>query len=142
MTSEPLMNPAKPPNAALVLRRPFDAEPVRRVVELVGRRWTLQILAELSDGPLRRSHLRFQLRGVSDKVLTEALRNLEAADLVSRAYYGGAPPRVDYALTARGHRLTRRLAAVASLLLDGVPSEQWVPGQCPEALQDASASCP
>lgn len=113
------------PPPSLVLRRPFAAEPVRRVMELVGRRWTLLIFAELSDGPLRRSHLRFRLRGVSDKVLTEVLRELEESDLVTRTYYPGTPPRVDYGLTARGRQLTRRLASIVAWLLEGIPSESW-----------------
>lgn len=108
--------PRVPPQSRL-LRTQFEAEPFKRAMELIGRRWTLQIFAALADGPLRRTHLRIRVGSVSDKVLTDILRDLERSNLIMRTYHPGTPPRVDYGLTGDGQLLTRRLATLATTML-------------------------
>lgn len=85
---------------------------VRRLVELLSGRWVLAVLAALEDGPLRRTALRQQLGAVSDKVLTDTLRRLEAAKLLQRTLVAGVPPQVDHALTDIAHTLWPVLATL------------------------------
>lgn len=70
-----------------------------RAVELVGERWTLLILRDLSVGPARFSELKSGLPGIAATMLTARLRELEGADVVSRSHEGKV---VTYTLTARG----------------------------------------
>jgi len=78
-----------------------------QAVELIGRRWTGAIVAVLlgEDGPLRFSELKAAVPGLSDRVLSQRLRELEAEHLVEREVHPGPPVRVAYALTAKGRDL-------------------------------------
>ncbi len=77
-----------------------------QAVELIGRRWTGAIVAVLlEDGPLRFSTLRSAVPGLSDRVLSQRLRELEAEALVERTVHPGPPVRVEYALTPKGRDL-------------------------------------
>ncbi|MGI5126182.1 winged helix-turn-helix transcriptional regulator [Pseudonocardia sp. CA-107938] len=78
---------------------------LRATTDLFLHRWDPVLLAALADGPRRRAELLTAIGGISDKVLTESLRRLLANGLVARTRRGGAPPRVDYALTALGTSL-------------------------------------
>jgi DNA-binding HxlR family transcriptional regulator len=71
-------------------------------VELIGRRWTGAILWSLVDGPRYYSELRDAIPGMSDRLLSTRLRELEGEGLVERSVHPGTPPRVSYALTATG----------------------------------------
>jgi DNA-binding HxlR family transcriptional regulator len=74
-------------------------------VELVGRRWTGAILFSLIDGPLYFRELLAAVPGVSDRLLSQRLRELEAEGLVERSVHEGPPARVSYRLTASGEAL-------------------------------------
>lgn len=75
-------------------------------VELIGRRWTGAIIAVLlADGPHRFSELRDGVPGVSDRVLSQRMRELESAEIVSRTVDPGPPVCVRYALTEKGEEL-------------------------------------
>ena len=78
-------------------------------LKVIQGRWKLLILRELIDGVRRFSDLQRALahvqQGVSQKVLTAQLRELEADGVVQRTVYPEVPPRVEYALTALGHEL-------------------------------------
>lgn len=78
-----------------------------RAVELIGRRWTGAIVAVLlrEDGPRRFSEVRAAVPGLSDRVLSQRLRELETEHLVEREVHAGPPVRVAYALTAKGRDL-------------------------------------
>ncbi|EDY45542.1 winged helix-turn-helix transcriptional regulator [Streptomyces sp. SPB074] len=67
--------------------------------------WDPVVLAALRPGPRRRHELRTAIGGISDKVLTEALRRLLSRGLIDRHAYAGAPPRVEYGLTGLGRGL-------------------------------------
>lgn len=79
--------------------------PVQRALSLVGAKWTLLILHELMERRRRFSELERALSGASPKVLTERLREMEQAGLVTRTVHAEVPPRVEYALTDQGRAL-------------------------------------
>ena len=74
-------------------------------VELIGRRWSGAILYALTDGPLRFAELRESVPGMSDRLLSARLKELEQAGLVSRTVGDEHPVRVSYALTRKGESL-------------------------------------
>jgi DNA-binding HxlR family transcriptional regulator len=82
-----------------------QCQTVTEVLARVGDKWSMQIVIELADGPLRFNALRRAIAGISQRMLTRTLRNLERDGLVSRTVTPSVPPRVDYALTALGHSL-------------------------------------
>jgi DNA-binding HxlR family transcriptional regulator len=91
----------------------------QQAAQLVGRRWVPQIVWVLLDGPHRYSAIRAAIPEISDTLLSERLRELEAAGIVTRAVTPSTPVRIEYTLTERG----RDLATV----VDGLSSwaERW-----------------
>ena len=87
--------------------------PVATAVALVGGKWKLLIIRNLRVRPWRFNELRRDLEGVSQKVLTDSLRQLEADGLVIRRDYGENPPRVEYGLTELGQKILPILDALA-----------------------------
>ena len=83
-----------------------------RAVELVGKRWTGAILLVLLDGPLRFSEIRHLVPDLSDRLLSERLKELEAEDIVERRVLDGSPVRVEYALTPKGTALEPAVRAL------------------------------
>ena len=86
--------------------------PTREVLDLIGDKWTALIMGVLEEGPTRFSGLRRRIGGISQKMLTQTLRNLERDGLVTRTVYPEVPPRVEYALTPLGKTLTEALATI------------------------------
>lgn len=80
--------------------------------KLLGQKWMPQIVAVLLAGPHRFSALRNAIPGLSEKVLSGRLGELEAAGIVSRTQYPEIPPRVVYSLTAAGRALEPTIAAM------------------------------
>ena len=74
-------------------------------LRVIKGRWKLLLLRHLSDGTRRFSDLQKAINGISQKVLTEQLRDLEADGVLIRTIYPEVPPRVDYALTDLGREL-------------------------------------
>ncbi len=74
-------------------------------VELVGRRWTGAIIRILLDGPARFGELKDSIPELSDRLLSERLKELEDSDLVEREVTDSRPPLVSYSLTPRGRAL-------------------------------------
>ena len=92
---------------------PYDRNcPTRRMLDRVGDRWTVLVVGALSNGPLRYSELRKRIDGVSQKMLTQTLKNLEADGLVTRAVFPTVPVTVEYALTPLGESLAPALDAL------------------------------
>jgi DNA-binding HxlR family transcriptional regulator len=83
-----------------------------RAVELVGKRWTGAILLVLMDGPLRFSEIKHLVPDLSDRLLSERLKELEAEAIVERCVEGGASVRVQYALTPKGRALEPAVRAL------------------------------
>ena len=71
-------------------------------IELIGKRWTGAILSSLTEGPLRFGELARGIPGLSDRLLSQRLRELESEELVERKVEPGTPVRVTYSLTAKG----------------------------------------
>ena len=92
-------------------------------VELVGRRWTGAILRALMGGPARFHEIRDAIPDMSDRKLSERLRELEAEGIVTRSVIPESPVRVEYALTAKGRALENAIKAIAAW------AEEWVPAQ-------------
>jgi len=81
--------------------------PSRRVMAVLAEKWTLLVVAQLANGPMRTAEIRRSVDGVSEKMLIQTLRKLEAFGLVSRRSYPELPPRVEYRLTPLGRSLAR-----------------------------------
>lgn len=82
----------------------------RRALELISGRWRLLLFYALRGGPMRHGELRRRLRGISQKMLTQTLREMEARGLVARKTVAGAVPGVEYCLTPLGASLLQPLA--------------------------------
>ncbi len=83
----------------------------RRILTLVGDKWTTVVLYCLSLGEVRRfNELQRQIPEISKKMLVQTLRNLERDGLVDRKVYRQVPPKTDYRLTEDGHRLREPIA--------------------------------
>jgi DNA-binding HxlR family transcriptional regulator len=80
--------------------------PSRTVLDHVTSKWGVLILVALSEGPQRWSELRRRAEGISEKMLAQTLKTLEADGLVHRDAQPVIPPRVDYSLTRRGEELS------------------------------------
>jgi len=86
--------------------------PSREILNLIGDKWTTLVIGLLDGHTMRFSELRRQIGGISQKMLTQTLRNLERDGLVERTVYAEVPPRVEYALTPLGKTLTKPLNAL------------------------------
>jgi DNA-binding HxlR family transcriptional regulator len=102
------------PGRAELDRRDPDLDERRRVeaVELVGRRWTGAILRVLMDGPLRFSEVAQSIPELSDRLLSERMKELESRGLVKRTVIAGRPLRVRYELSEMGRELEPALAEI------------------------------
>ncbi|MBV8117458.1 MAG: helix-turn-helix transcriptional regulator [Candidatus Eremiobacteraeota bacterium] len=91
-----------------------------RAVELIGRRWTGAIIRVLLPGPRRFNELLAAVPGISDRLLTERLRELESVEIIRREVRPESPVRVQYELTRRGRELREPLDAL------GRWAERWI----------------
>jgi DNA-binding HxlR family transcriptional regulator len=85
-----------------------------RRLDTVAGKWPMLTIAALCDGPLRFGELQRAVAGVTQKMLTQTLRALEAQQLVTRTVYAEVPPRVEYALTADGAAAAAVVTALIS----------------------------
>lgn len=83
------------------------------VLDVIADKWTIMVVRALADGPVRFNQIKRQIGGVSQRMLTLTLRNMERDGLVTRTIFATVPPRVDYELTPLGHALTKPLAELA-----------------------------
>jgi DNA-binding HxlR family transcriptional regulator len=79
--------------------------PVATTVTLIGNKWKLLIMRNLLNRPWRFNELRRDLDGISQKVLTDSLRQMEADGIITRTVYPEVPPRVEYALSELGESM-------------------------------------
>jgi DNA-binding HxlR family transcriptional regulator len=84
----------------------------QQAIELLGKRWTGLILLVLLAGPLRFNEIAEQLEVVSDRMLSERLKELEAEEVITRRVYPDAPVRVEYSLTEKGMALAPVIEAI------------------------------
>src|SRR6187455_650549 len=96
---------------------PFNPDcPSQEILALIGSKWSMLLLCVLRDGPTRSGELARRTGGISQKMLTQTLRELERHGIVHRRDYQEVPPRVEYSLTPLGRSL-------ATLIVD---IENWV----------------
>ena len=96
------------------MRRKSYHCPVEAALDVLGGRWKPIILWWLHQKTLRFSELRRQIPGVTEKMLTQQLRELEADGIVHRRVYPTVPPKVEYSLTDHGRSLRRALNAMCA----------------------------
>ena len=84
-----------------------------RAIELIGRRWTGAILRALMSGATRFTDVTAAVPGLSDRLLSERLKELEAEGIVSRTVVPSTPVRIEYGLTEKGYALNDVMAAVS-----------------------------
>lgn len=89
--------------------------PVATTVSLIGSKWKLLVIRNLLVRPWRFNELQKDLEGISQKVLTDSLRQMEADGIITRTVYPEVPPRVEYALSELGESMRPILTAM----------EQW-----------------
>lgn len=78
---------------------------VRQVLDRVGDKWSMLIIAVLANGPVRYTDVQRQIPGISQRMLTHTLRQLHQDGLITRTAYAEVPPRVEYALAPLGSGL-------------------------------------
>jgi len=81
--------------------------PVRGILDKISDKWSMLIVLELADGPLRFNRIRRAIPDISQKMLTQTLKELQRDGLVSRKVYPTVPPAVEYELTALGTSILR-----------------------------------
>ncbi|MGM7645587.1 winged helix-turn-helix transcriptional regulator [Nocardia sp. JW2] len=86
--------------------------PARKLLDRISDKWVSLAVNALADGPQRYSDLQRRLASVSQKMLTQTLRNLERDGLITRTVRPSVPVRVDYQLTELGHSLLPVMQAV------------------------------
>jgi DNA-binding HxlR family transcriptional regulator len=92
----------------------LPACPVETTLLLIGNKWKVLILRDLLDGTRRFGELKKTIGGISQKVLTSNLREMEACGLLKRKVYAEVPPRVEYTLTETGYSLKSVLDSMKS----------------------------
>ena len=113
---------AKPRKANL-----FDPNcPSRDVLELIGSKWSMLLLCALYDSKSRTGQLKRTLQGISQKMLTQTLREMQQNGMVRRISYPEVPPRVEYELTELGYSLAELV----------VKMERWIVKHHPVILKE------
>lgn len=89
-----------------------DCRAITTTLQLVGDKWTVLVVSELGEGTKRFNELRRAIEGISQKMLTTTLRQLEREGFVTRTVFPTIPPRVDYELTELGRDLLNPVVAL------------------------------
>ncbi len=99
--------------------------PIMTTIAMISDKWKVVILCKLRGGTMRFNELMRALKGVSQRVLTQQLRELEYDGLITRTIYAEVPPRVEYSLSELGHSLVP--------VLDQL--EVWARSHCDQILE-------
>jgi DNA-binding HxlR family transcriptional regulator len=105
-----------------------------QAVELIGRRWTGAILRVLMDGAMRFSEVAQAVPELSDRLLSERMKELEARGIVERTVHPGPPVRVEYALSEMGRELRPALSELQGW------AERWLGEDSPAGQSPAARS--
>lgn len=89
----------------MLTKEELPACPVATTVQMIGSKWKLLIMRNLFARPWRFNELKRDLEGISQKVLTDSLRSMEADGIITRTVYPEVPPRVEYALSELGESM-------------------------------------
>jgi DNA-binding HxlR family transcriptional regulator len=96
----------------------------RQALDRIADKWTCLIVYALVDGPRRHGELRRAIDGISQKMLTQTLRSMEADGLVRRTVLDRVPPAVEYRLTPLGETLKDPLVAICRWAMEHLPELQ------------------
>jgi DNA-binding HxlR family transcriptional regulator len=102
----------------------YDECPIEAAMDIIGGKWKPSILFRLADGTKRFSQLQRLLKTITQRTLTQQLRDLESDRMISRHVYAEVPPRVEYSLTERGRSLEPVLALMFRWGVDNVLAEK------------------
>jgi DNA-binding HxlR family transcriptional regulator len=91
-----------------------NCAPIREILDRVGDKWSLYIIATLHGGALRFNEIKREVDGISQRMLTLTLRSLERDGLLTRTVSSSTPLRVDYELTTMGHSLRAPIVGLIS----------------------------
>lgn len=116
-------------------RREGDGCPVSGALQLVGDKWTMLVVRDLSQGARRTTELLAALHPISSRTLVGRLRDMERDALIERRDFGGSPPHVEYVLTERGRRLLPFLEALRKL------GEQLDCNTCDDRMERMGTYC-
>lgn len=97
---------------------PQDCRPIGQILARVGDKWTILLLATLGDRKMRFKELYRAVDGISQRMLTVTVRNLERDGILIRTVHPTIPPRVEYELSDRGRSLKTALAPIASWAIE------------------------
>ena len=111
--------------------KPHLCAKFHKAVELIGGRWTGAVIRLLLTDRMRFAELRASIPDISDRMLSERLRELESEGIVARIVVPETPVRVEYELTEKGRALEQALCAV------GRWAERWVTDETPAAVKPA-----
>lgn len=117
--------------------RPGCCPLYHQAVELIGRRWTGAILRALSRGTDRFSALTETIPGLSDRMLSERLKELEAEGIVARTVVPDIPVRITYHLTAKGEALGSVMDAISQWAYDWLVTESLPDGEAADSCTAA-----
>lgn len=112
----------------------FDKDcPSRQVLNMLADKWTMLVICSLDEGTKRYSEVKRQIGGISQKMLTQTLKNLEKDGLVFRKTYPVIPPKVEYSLTDMGKSLLDPMNVVCHWVEKSLPEikkyRSWKPGE-------------
>ncbi|WP_406192721.1 winged helix-turn-helix transcriptional regulator [Kitasatospora sp. NBC_01560] len=107
--------------------------PCRAMLDLLANKWSALAIGALEAGPQRFGELQRHLQGVSPKVLTQTLRRLEGAALLTRTVYPAVPLHVEYALTALGRSAAVPLARLRDWVEENIDGTDVDPGRLSNA---------
>ena len=103
--------------------------PARKALEVVSSKWVLLIIPALEQGVMRNNQLLRKIEGISQKMLTQTLKELERSGIVVRTDHSTVPPKVEYHLSALGKSLSAAL----------VPLDQWAETHHPQLVDARKA---
>jgi len=112
------LKPASLPTLGDVSHFNFDNSPVRDLLSQIGGKWSTLLLQALSERPYRFGELRRMVPDISQRMLTQTLRDLQRDGYVHREVYPTKPPSVEYSMTPLGRSLYRPLSEVVRWALD------------------------
>ena len=89
----------------IIMSKVYTSRPVEYTASIISNKWKVLILRDLIEGTKRYNELNRSVVGISAKVLTQNLKDLEADGIVKRTVYPVVPPKVEYSLTEKGQEL-------------------------------------
>jgi len=87
------------------INNPQKACSIKEVLDVIGGKWAMPIIYNLSKGKLRFKEIERAVEGINTRMLVKELKNLEANGIITREVFATVPPTVEYALTSKGDKL-------------------------------------